>query len=82
MTNQERLEIFNMPTIAVYSESAFSGFALKRLQHGIIDIAAGVWYAGDKITIHEVRVFYTRNDAYIRVHGRRIKLSEMLRVES
>lgn len=29
MTNLERLEIFNMPTIAVYSESAFSGFAVN-----------------------------------------------------
>ena len=80
MTNQEKLEIFNLPDIAVYSESASSGFALKRLQPGIIDIAIGVWYAGDKVTFHQVAVNHTRNDAYIRVHGRRIKLSEMLRV--
>lgn len=80
MTNLEKLEVYNMPTIAVYSESAFSGFALKRLQHGIIDIAIGVWYAGDKVTVHQVAVNHTRNDAYIRIHGRRIKLSKMLRV--
>ena len=80
MTNLEKLEVYNMPTIAVYSESALSGFALKRLQPGIIDIATGVWYAGDKVTVHQVAVTYTRNDAYIRIHGRRIKLSEMSRV--
>lgn len=80
MTNLEKLEVYNMPTIAVYSESAFSGFALERLQHGIIDIAIGVWYAGDKVTVHQVAVTHTCDDAYIRIHGRRIKLSEMLRV--
>ena len=80
MTNLEKLEVYNMPTIAVYSESAFSGFALKRLQHGIIDIATGVWYAGDTLTFHQVAVTHTHNGAYIRIHGRRIKLSEMLRV--
>lgn len=80
MTNLEKLEVYNLPTLAVYSESASSGFALKRLQHGIIDIVTGVWYAGDKVTVHQVAVNYTKNDAYIRVHGRRIKLSEMMTV--
>lgn len=80
MSNLEKLEIYNMPTIAVYSDSAFSGFAVKRIQPGIIDVVTGVWYAGDKVTVHQVAVTYTRNDAYIRVKGRRIKLSEILHV--
>ena len=81
MTRQEKQEILNSKTIAIYYDSLYSGFELKRFQHGIIDIATGVWRAGDKLTVHQESVNYTSNgDAYIRINGKRIKTSEMLRV--
>lgn len=81
MTRQEKQEILNSKTIAIYCDSLYSGFELKRFQHGIIDVATGVWRAGDKLTVHQVSVNYTSNgDAYIRINGKRIKTSEMLRV--
>lgn len=81
MTRQEKQKILNSKTIAIYCDSLYSGFELKRFQHGIIDIATGVWRAGDKLTVHQVSVNYTSSgDAYIRINGRRIKISEMLRV--
>ena len=81
MTRQEKQEILNSKTIATYYDSLYSGFELKRFQHGIIDVATGVWRAGDKLTVHQVSVNYTSNgEAYIRINGKRIKTSEMLRV--
>ena len=81
MTRQEKQEILNSKTIAIYYDSLYSGFELKRFQHGIIDVATGVWRAANKLTVHQVSVNYTSNgDAYIRINGKRIKTSEMLRV--
>lgn len=82
MTRQEKQEILNSKTIATYYDSLYSGFELKRFQHGIIDVATGVWRAANKLTVHQVSVNYTSNgDAYIRINGKRIKTSEMLRVQ-
>lgn len=69
MTRQEKQEILNSKTIAIYYDSLYSGFELKRFQ------------PGNKLTVHQVSVNYTANgEAYIRINGRRIKASEMLRV--
>ena len=66
-------------TIAYYS--GFAGLEIKHIEYGIEDYiycVSGCW--GDKKSYHKLRVYYTGDDSYIKLHGYKIPLNECMRV--
>ena len=66
--------------IAYYS--ALSGLEIHGIEYGVDDYvycASGAWVG--KYSYHRVKVLYSaKGDAYIRIHGYRIPLSDFIRI--
>lgn len=74
----KKSELENMPTIAVYYGGLWDlGAEIKALENESIGY---IWRAGDTQTAHVKRIYYTANNAYFLHDGRRVRLSEVLRV--
>lgn len=71
-------DILQMETIAYYS--GFNGLEIKGIEYGINDyvfLVSGAW--GGKKRTHRLKVYYTSEDAYIKLHGYRVPLDECIR---
>ena len=70
----------DMPTVGYWSD--MGGVEVKEIQYGIDDYALVVMNAlSHNPTSHRLKIYYNSNgEAYIRVHGRRLKLSECMYV--
>lgn len=79
MTKKEYCE--NNPAIAFYS--GFSGFEIHGIEYDINDYlyaVSGAWCS--QKSYHRLKIHYMRSgNAFVILHGRRIPLSECLRME-
>lgn len=72
-------DILKMEAIAYYS--GFNGLEIKDIEHGIDDhvfCVSGAWAGKQKP--HRLKIYYTSENAYIKLHGYRIPLDECIRV--
>lgn len=75
----KKSEILKMETIAYYS--GFNGLEIKGIEYGIDDhvlCVSGAWYGKPKP--HRLKIYYTSENAYIKLHGYRIPLDECIRM--
>ena len=73
-------DILKMETIAYYS--GFNGLEIKGIEYGIDDhvlCVSGAW--NGKPNPHRLKVYYTSENAYIKLHGYRVPLDECIRME-
>lgn len=71
-------DVLTMETIAYYS--GFNGLEIKGIEHGIDDYVLCVSGAlNGKPKTHRLKVYYTSENAFIRLHGYKIQLDECIR---
>ena len=73
-------DILKMETIAYYS--GFNGLEIKGIEYGIDDYVlcvSGAWNGKPKL--HRLKIYYTSENAYIKLSGYRIPLDECIRTE-
>ena len=71
-------DILKMETIAYYS--GFNGLEIKGIEYGIDDYVlcvSGAWYGKPKP--HRLKIYYTSENAYIKLSGEKIRLDECIR---
>lgn len=71
-------DILNMETIAYYS--GFNGLEIKGIEYGINDYVlcvSGAWNGKPKP--HCLKIYYTSENAYIKLNGYRVSLDECIR---
>lgn len=76
----KKSEILEMETTAYYS--GFNGLEIKCIEYGIDDhvlCVSGTWNGKPKP--HRLKVYYTSENAYIKLHGYRVPLDECIRTE-
>ena len=72
-------DILKMETIAYYS--GFDGLEIKGIEHDIdyhVLCVSGAWYGKPKP--HRLKIYYTRENAYIKLNGYRVPLDECIRM--
>lgn len=72
-------DILKMETIAYYS--GFNGLEIKDIEHGIDDhvlCVSGAWNGKPKP--HRLKIYYTSENAYIKLNGEKIRLDECIRM--
>ena len=73
-------DILKMETIAYYS--GFNGLEIKGIEYGIEDYVlcvSGAW--NGKPNPHRLKIYYTSENAYIKLNGYRVPLDECIRTE-
>ena len=71
-------DILKKETIAYYS--GFNGLEIKGIEYGIDDhvlCVSGAWYGKPKP--HRLKIYYTSENAYIKLNGDKIRLDECIR---
>ena len=71
-------EIIRLESFAYYS--GFNGLEIKGIEHGIDDhvlCVSGAWNGKPKP--HRLKIYYTSENAYIKLHGYRVPLDECIR---
>ena len=71
-------DILKMETIAYYS--GFNGLEIKGIEYGIDDhvlCVSGAWNGKPKP--HRLKIYYTSENAFIKLHGYRVPLDECIR---
>ena len=73
-------DILEMETTAYYS--GFNGLEIKGIEYGVNDhvlCVSGAWYG--KPNPHRLKIYYTSENAYIKLSGEKIRLDECIRME-
>ena len=73
-------DILKMETTAYYS--GFNGLEIKGIEYGIEDYVlcvSGAW--NGKPNPHRLKIYYTSENAYIKLNGYRVPLDECIRTE-
>ena len=73
-------DILKMETIAYYS--GFNGLEIKGIEYDIEDnvlCVSGAWIGKPKP--HRLKIYYTSENAYIKLNGYRVPLDECIRTE-
>jgi hypothetical protein len=80
MTKKEKEWTLSLPTIGVYSESAFSGIEVKRIKNDG-EYVLYVEVCGDKRSCHYAKIrFNCEGNPFILYHGRRLYFDNILKV--
>ena len=77
----KREQCLNNETIAYYY--GLGGVEIKHIEYGIEDYVyciSGVFGSPKNHRYHKLKIYYTPNGDYIRLHGYKIPLNECLRV--
>lgn len=74
----KKSEILRLESFAYYS--GFNGLEIKGIEYGIDDHVLCVSGARNgKPKPHRLKIYYTSENAYIKLHGYRIQLNECIR---
>ena len=69
----------NNPSVAYYS--GFNGLEIKKTEYGVEDYVycvSGSWNGKPKY--HKLKIYYSSNGDYVRLHGYKVPLNECIRM--
>ena len=71
----------NNPGMAALATSAFGGYVVHGVEYGI-DVRVYITYQiNNKIlSYHKLIIHYTKKDAFVRLHGKRLHMTEFCRI--